>query len=52
MEDSIDERYIEAFLAIYECLNRNIDKVRELRYQILRDNKILDDNLINKEKIE
>ena len=38
MADSIDERYIEAFLAIYECLNRNLDMVRELKYKILSDN--------------
>lgn len=38
MADSIDERYIEAFLAIYEYLERNLDMVRELRYKILSDN--------------
>lgn len=38
MADSIDERYIEAFLAIYECLERNLNMTKELRYKILSDN--------------
>ena len=52
MADSIDERYLEAFLAIYECLERNLDMTRELRYKILSDNRTLDDIKLNKEKIE
>ena len=38
MADSIDERYIEAFLAIYKCLEQNLNMTRELRYKILSDN--------------
>lgn len=49
MADSIDERYIEAFLAIYKCLERNLNMTRELRYKILSDHRILDDIKLNKE---
>ena len=49
MADSIDERYIEAFLAIYKCLERNLNMTRELRYKILSDHRTLDDIKLNKE---
>lgn len=47
--ENIDERYIEAFLAIYKCLERNLNMTRELRYKILSDHRTLDDIKLNKE---